>query len=267
MNAFFRMHAADKKQDFFAVGQGRRRARSLRFRSWVWHDRNLRFEIGHLFHNCARQRPSKRLQSSDVAIKAHLAFRVAAYVDVNFSTLGRAQQNRQPKRVRNDDVGGGENRENPDRVNKIEKFQPDDRPRGVESRDTQMLHAAAHLRARKLRDGARNDQNLVAASRKFLCKREPDFFHSAAHDRRYWKKGAQDDGNFHGSFKIRKSESAARSIAKRCSKQCRALPRIASRSADGVSIQRSSKRVVPARSSDSIYPARAARLARQTFYA
>src|SRR5258708_20411598 len=106
MNGFFRMEVADEENYFLALGQWRRCAGSLRFRSRIWHDGNLRFEIVRLFGNGACHRSSWRLQSCDVPIKTHLPFRVATYVHVNVAPLRRAQQNWQPKRVRDDDVGG-----------------------------------------------------------------------------------------------------------------------------------------------------------------
>src|SRR5947208_16682827 len=106
----------------------------------------------------------------------------------------------------------------------------------------------------------------MTAPGKLLAQSESDFFHCPAHDRWYREKRAEHDGDFHAatrSSKTRKRESTARLISKRRSKQARALARITSRSAAGISIQRLSGRLTPARSSSSAKPAPAFTISRQ----
>src|SRR5437667_9922854 len=98
----------------------------------------------------------------------------------------------------------------------------------------------------------------MTAPGKLLAQGKPNFFHCAAHDWWYGQKCAEHDRDLHAatrSSKTRKSESTARLISKRRSKQVRALARIGSRSAAGRSIQRLGRRVTPAGSAPSANPA------------
>src|SRR2546430_5395344 len=105
-----------------------------------------------------------------------------------------------------------------------------------------MFHAIDVLFARQPSDVARDHCHFVAAFYKFWREREPDFFHAPAHRRRNGEKCAEDNGDFHratgASFRISSSESTARLISKRRSKQFLAFRRIDSRSAGTVSSQR-----------------------------
>src|ERR1700693_437433 len=105
-----------------------------------------------------------------------------------------------------------------------------------------MLHSVDCFFAWESRHSARHHHNIVAAFNEFGGQTKPYFLHAAAHRRRDRKERAQDNRDFHcaigTSSRICKSESTARLISKRRSKQFRAFSRIASRSAGGVSIQR-----------------------------
>src|SRR5260370_15773071 len=106
----------------------------------------------------------------------------------------------------------------------------------------------------------------MTAPGKLLAQGKPNFFHCAAHDWWHGQKCAEHDRDLHAatrSSKTRKSESTARLISKRRSKQARALARIVSRSAAGTSIQRLSRRVTPVRSSSSAKPAPSFTISRQ----
>src|SRR5205814_1227430 len=174
-----------------------------------------------------------------------------------------------PECVRHNDVGLGQNRLRPERINQIEKFQPKERARRVETVNAQMFHSVDGFFAQTFGRFPRHDHDFVTALNELGRERKPDLLHAAAHCRRHREKCAQDDRYFHwavgGSFKICKRDSTARSISKRCSKQRRAFSRTISRSAGAVSIQRWSRRVVPARSSDSTQPAQSASISRQMF--
>src|SRR5437660_10312295 len=106
----------------------------------------------------------------------------------------------------------------------------------------------------------------MTAPGKLLGDCEPNFLDRAAHDRWHRQKCAEHDRDLHAatrSSKTRKSESTARLISKRRSKQARALARIVSRSAAGTSIQRLSRRVTPVRSSSSAKPEPSFTISRQ----
>src|SRR3984893_5075102 len=132
-----------------------------------------------------------------------------------------------------------------------------------------MTNTVNHLITGELRRRARNLDDVVAAPGKFLCKLKTNFVHCTAHDRRHGQERAEHNRDFHAaarfSRKTRKSESTARLISKRVSKQRRAFARIQLRSAPGVAIQRSSKRIVPERSSSSAKPASFIVISRQMF--
>ncbi len=87
--------------------------------------------------------------------------------------------------------------------------------------------------ARLIRQFTGYDYDFMTAADKFLRECIPNFFDGAAHGWRDRKKCTENDRDFHrkdsGSFKIWRSESVALPISKRCSKQRRALARIAAR--------------------------------------
>src|SRR5207253_2330613 len=106
----------------------------------------------------------------------------------------------------------------------------------------------------------------MTAPRKLLGECEPNFLDRAAHDRRHRQKCAEHDRDLHAatrSSKTRRRESTARLISKRRAKHCLAFPRIASRTSGNARIQRSIKRVVPARSSSSAKPEPSFTISRQ----
>ena len=265
MDAFLGMHSSDEKHDFFPIADSRwrsgncslRRIRPLADRSChrIWNGSDLVFEPWSFRGDRACDRARWRLQPRRFAIKTHLSFRIASDMHINFAALRITQQNRKPECVRHNDVGLGQNRLRPERINQIEKFQPEERARRVETVNAQMSDSTDGFFAQKFGHFPRHHYDLVAALNELGRECKPDLFHASAHCRRHREKCAQDDCYFHWavsvSFKICKRESTARLISNRCSKQRRAFCRIISRSAGAVSIQRWSRRVVPARSSDS----------------
>src|ERR1700730_9183033 len=108
----------------------------------------------------------------------------------------------------------------------------------------------------------------MTAPGKLLAERKPNLLHRATHDRWHGQKCAEHDRNLHAatrSSKTRRRESVARLISKRRAEKKRAFVLIASRSAAGMSIQRLSRRVTPARSSSSAKPAPSFTISRQMF--
>src|SRR5437879_6140118 len=217
MHAFFGMHSTDKKYDFIAIANRRwRRIDHSRSCHWIGNGRDPVCEPRCLRCNRMCDSMRWRLQSRRFAIKTHLPFWIAPDMHVNFATLRIAQQKWEPERVGHDYVRIRQDRPRPERINKIEKFQPNERARCIETAHAQMFDSVDGFFARQPGRFPRDHRDFVAALNELSRQSKPDFFHSAAHYRRHWKEGTHGDRYFHGaaegSFRISKSEQTARSI-------------------------------------------------------
>src|ERR1043166_3911073 len=116
-----------------------------------------------------------------------------------------------------------------------------------------MPDSVGHFFAGELRTFSRNENNLVTATGKLAREREPRLLHRAAPDRRHRQKRAGHNRDLHfeptNFCSTDNSESVARLISKCSSKHLSALTRIDCRSCSLVASQRSSNRLVPAKSS------------------
>src|SRR5438552_4851259 len=214
MNPFFGMHTPDKKYHFIAVAYRRRRERCLRH--WIGNDSNFVRELRGFRVDRARDGVRRSLETRRSFVKTHLSFRITRDLHVNTAAFGIAQQKWQPERVSHNDVRFRQDRHRPKRINQVEKFQPDERARGIETVHAQMFDAVDRFFARKSGRFARDHHYFVTALNELRRQADPDFLYPAAHCRRYRKERTQDNCDFHssalGSFKICKSESTARSI-------------------------------------------------------
>src|SRR5260370_36544270 len=124
MDALLGMHPADKNYDFVAVAS--RRRRYCRSRHWIRDDGNFVRESWGFRGNGARHGLRRSLQAGCSSVKTHLSFWITSDLNVNASVFGISQQNREPERVGHDDVRIGQDRHRPERINQVEKFQPNE---------------------------------------------------------------------------------------------------------------------------------------------
>src|ERR1041384_6662692 len=132
-----------------------------------------------------------------------------------------------------------------------------------------MFHPIGSFFSREVRKFAGDENNLLTAARELTSESEPSFLHGTAHDRRHGQKRAGHDRDLHfratNFSSSDKSESVARLMSKCSAKHFSAFARSDCRSCSLVATHRSSKRVVPARSSASTSPAPARSISRQMF--